>query len=152
MNHSENINEIAGALAKAQAKIKNATKESENPFFHSRYADLASVWDACREPLAENGIAVVQSPEYVPDTNMVVLETMLTHSSGQWMASQLTGIPVKEVNETVDGQKVRKEVESRTPQAIGSCITYLRRYALAAFVGVAPEDDDGNVASISVPS
>lgn len=159
MNRSENINEIATALSKAQASIKGATKDQVNPFFSkdgriAKYADLNSVWEACRGPLAENGLAVLQFPrcknlestgaEEARLPMVVTVETLLTHSSGQWFSDELSGIPVKEVK---DGNNVKREVESRTPQAIGSCITYLRRYALAAFVGVAPEDDDGNEAS-----
>jgi hypothetical protein len=125
---SEQINELAGALAKAQGKITGALKDSSNPFFKSRYADLASVWDACRGPLSDNGLAVVQLTE--ADDSGVYVATTLAHSSGQWMRSRLRLTPK-------DG----------TPQGMGSAITYGRRYALAAIVGVAQVDDDGNAAS-----
>jgi hypothetical protein len=128
MKHSDAINEIATALAKAQGAIKNAKKDSANPFFKSTYADLASVAEACRPQLAANGIAVVQAPS-TGDDGRVSVETMLVHSSGQWM-SETVSVKPKD-----DGA-----------QALGSVITYLRRYSLAAFAGVAPEDDDGNAA------
>jgi hypothetical protein len=125
---SEQINELAAALAKAQGKITGALKDSSNPFFKSRYADLASVWDACRASLSDNGLAVVQLTE--ADDAGVYVTTSLVHSSGQWMRSKLRLTPK-------DG----------TPQGMGSAITYGRRYALAAIVGVAQVDDDGNAAS-----
>lgn len=125
---SEQINELAAALSKAQGKITGALKDSANPFFKSRYADLASVWDACRGPLSENGLAVVQLTES-DDAGVYVLTT-LAHSSGQWMRSRL-----------------RLQPKDATPQGMGSAITYGRRYALAALVGVAQVDDDGNAAS-----
>jgi len=127
MTHSDAINEIATALAKAQGVIKGASKDAANPFFKSKYADLASVWDACRKALTDNGIAVVQSVGAVE--NKVRVSTMLVHASGQWFADDLLMTPKED-----------------TPQAIGSCATYGRRYALAAFAGVAPEDDDAEAA------
>jgi hypothetical protein len=125
---SETINELAAALSKAQGKITGALKDSANPFFKSKYADLASVWDACRASLSENGLAVVQFPES-DDSGLYVITT-LTHSSGQWMRSRLRLTP-----------------KDDSPQAAGSAITYGRRYALASAVGVAQVDDDGNAAS-----
>jgi hypothetical protein len=130
MNRSEQINELAAALAKAQGDLKGAVKDSANPFFKSKYADLASVWDACRTPLSKNGLSIIQT--HVPSPDEVVVETTLAHSSGQWISSVLSAKPVK-----------------NDPQGIGSCITYLRRYSLSSMVGIAPEDDDGNAASHS---
>jgi hypothetical protein len=127
MTTSEQINELSAALAKAQGAVEGAAKSSANPFFKSKYADLASVWEACRKPLADNGLAVVQSPE--ADNIRVTVTTRLLHSSGQW----LEGV-------------VGTEAKDASPQAIGSAITYLRRYALQSFVGVAPEDDDAEAA------
>ena len=126
---SENIADLAKALAAAQSEIKSAVKDSENPFFKSTYADLASVWAACRDALTKNGIAIVQAPGFEGDT--VYLETVLMHASGQWIDGRLPVRPVK-----------------NDPQGMGSAITYARRYGLAAMVGVAPDDDDdGNAAS-----
>lgn len=130
MIHSEKIDELGAALAKAQGQIEGAKKDSANPFFKSKYADLASVWDACRKHLSENGLSVTQCPEEAE--NGISIETMLLHSSGQWIKSRYT-MPVSKID----------------AQAVGSAITYARRYALASIVGVAPEDDDGNAAAIS---
>ena len=128
MTHSEQINELSTALSKAQGLIEGAKKDAANPFFKSKYADLASVWDACRAALAVNGLAVIQSP--AAEGTRVSVDTLLTHSSGQWVAGT-----------------VSVTAREDSPQAIGSAITYLRRYALQSFVGVAPEDDDANAAS-----
>ena len=128
MNKSESIAQLADALSKAQAEMETAKKDSANPFFKSKYADLASVWDACRGPLGKYGLSVCQMPE-TTDAGIVV-NTILMHSSGEWISSELRMRPVKD-----------------DPQGLGSAITYARRYALAAAVGIAPEDDDGNQAS-----
>lgn len=125
---SRDIGQLAGALAKAQGSIKGAVKDSENPYFKSSYADLASVWDACREALSTNDLAVFQTTE--PDDKGVVVVTTLAHKSGEWMRGKLRVIPPK-----------------NDAQAIGSAITYCRRYALAAMVGIAQVDDDGNAAT-----
>lgn len=131
METSEFINEISAALAKAQGQIENAIKDSSNPFFKSKYADLTSVWAACRKQLSENGLSVIQSPE--ESSHGISVVTMLCHSSGQWIRSKYS-MPC-------DSSKL-------TPQVIGSAITYARRYALSAMVGIAPhDDDDGNEAS-----
>lgn len=128
MKHSENLNELAIALAKAQGKMEAASKQKENPHFRSKYADLASVWDAIRGPLAENNLSVVQLP-YSDEQGRVCLSTMLLHSSGQWIEASYFLDPSK-----------------KDPQGYGSAITYMKRYALTG-MGVAPEDDDGNAAS-----
>ena len=123
MERSEQIDQLATALAAAQGEIENALKDSSNPFFKSAYADLASVWNAVREPLSKNGLAVIQLPSAAGSS--VTITTILSHKSGQFISSDLT-------------MTAREE----TPQAIGSCITYARRYALQSVAGVAPEDDD----------
>jgi hypothetical protein len=127
MTTSEQINEIAGALAKAQGEMQGAAKSAANPFFKSKYADLASVWDACRDQLAKNGLSIVQSP--TTEGSRVSVETLLMHSSGQWMKDILSAA-----------------AKDDSPQAVGSTITYLRRYALQSFAGIAPEDDDAEAA------
>lgn len=130
MNTSEQINELAVALAKAQAAIQPAAKDKQNPAFRSRYADLASVWDACRAALTENGLSVVQIPTDAGEGRIGLITTLL-HSSGQWISGLLVLPLVK-----------------NDPQGAGSALTYARRYALSAMVGVvADEDDDGNGAS-----
>lgn len=128
MNRSETLCEIAKALALAQAEMRGAVKDSENPHLKNRYADLASVWEACREPLTKHGLSVVQSTRM--EGSGVVIETMLLHSSGEFIMGEISLPPVKS-----------------DPQGHGSAITYARRYALAAMVGVAPEDDDGHAGS-----
>ena len=129
MEKSENINELATALAKAQGVMQNAKKDSENPFFKSKYADLATVIDAAKEPLYKNGLSVVQLTS--SDGESVKVNTLLLHSSGQWIGETLSLKPVK-----------------GDPQGLGSAITYGRRYAYSAIIGMASEeDDDGNAAS-----
>ena len=130
MQTSENITDLAMALAKAQALIKPASKDATNPHFKSRYADLPAVWEACRKPLTDNGLSVVQMPVDAGE-GRVGLTSVLMHSSGQYISST-----------------VSSKLTQDSAQGIGSALTYLRRYALAALVGiVADEDDDGNAAS-----
>lgn len=124
---SEKIAELAAALSKAQSSITGALKDSSNPFFKSKYADLASCWDACRQQLTDNGLSVIQTTDVVND--IVVVRTTLAHASGEWISGIL---PVRAKD---DG-----------PQAQGSGITYARRYALAAIVGLAQIDDDAEAA------
>ena len=130
MNISPDISELAKALHKAQGTLAGAKKDATNPHFKSRYADLASVWEAARPALQANGLSVTQT--FSGDTGeAVTIETMLLHNSGQWMASYLTLKPTK-----------------ADPQGIGSAITYGRRYGLSSILGiVADDDDDGNQAS-----
>lgn len=127
-DRSDGIAELAKALSAAQREVETASKDSVNPHFNRSYADLASVWQACREPLTKNGLSVMQRP--VSEGNRVGVITTVLHSSGQWMESTLWTVP-----------------QQAGPQAMGSCITYLRRYSLSAVAGVAPDDDDGNAAS-----
>lgn len=112
------------ALAKAQGDVQGAKKDSQNPHFKSKYADLASVWDAIREPFAKNGLAVMQWPRVVE--NGVELETIIAH--GEQFISDVLWMPCAQM----------------TAHGIGSAITYARRYALMPIAGVAPEEDDGN--------
>jgi hypothetical protein len=123
------LNELFAALAKAQGQITSAAKGKTNPHFKSAYADLASVWEAIRKPLSDNGLAVIQFP--LTDGDRVGIRTILGHSSGQWLADTAWAKP-----------------QQAGPQAQGSCWTYLKRYALCAVAGVAPDDDDdGNAGS-----
>lgn len=127
---SETIATLAAALAKAQAAIQPASKDKLNPAFRQHYADLTSVWDACRDALTSNGLSVVQMPIDAGE-GRVGLSTMLLHSSGEYIQSVVSTRLVKD-----------------DPQGVGSALTYLRRYALSAMVGVvADNDDDGNAAS-----
>ena len=129
MNSSATVKELATALAIVQGQLTFAKKDSKNPFFKSNYADLESVWDACRSLLSDNGLAIMQFPGDYVDGNMT-LTTVMTHSSGEWVAQNMS-LPVSKPD----------------AQGAGSAITYMRRYALAAIVGVVQADDDGNSAS-----
>lgn len=132
MRTSEQINELADALAKAQGAIEGAIKGNVNPAFRSKYADLGAVWDAIREPLSQAGIAAIQGLESTAEG--VVCTTKLVHKSGQWIESTFA-VPV--------GKK--------DAQGYGSAATYCRRYSLMAMVGIAPIDDDGNGAVGNAP-
>lgn len=122
--------ELYTAMAKAQGEMEAAAKDSKNPAFNSRYADLAAVWDAVRGPLSKNGLSVIQHPIDVGEKR-VGLVTILTHESGQSLRFEYS-MPL--------GDRI-------TAQAVGSAITYARRYSLMAVCGIAPDDDDGNAAS-----
>jgi len=118
MKTSEQISELAAALAKAQGMMENAVMNRINPHFKSKYADLAAIFDAARKPLSANGLAIVQT---IGDS---VLHTRLLHTSGQWIASEHP-LPM-----------------SGRPQEIGSALTYARRYSLSALIGIAADEDD----------
>lgn len=129
MNHSPTIAKLAEALAKAQPHYGKARKDADNPFFRSKYVDLAGCYEACRAALCAQGLAVVQTTE-LSDAGAIRLVTTLIHSSGEWLGGVYPVKPVKE-----------------DPQGLGSAMTYARRYALMALVGLAAEDDDGEAAS-----
>lgn len=131
MNHSESINELATALCKAQASFKTINKTSENPFFHSKYANLASIIGESKDILSKNGLTVSQLPCGGGD-GTVGLTTILMHTSGQYISSNLVLRP-----------------KDDTPQGICGCITYARRYSMSAILGLAEDDDDGNAVSQS---
>ena len=128
---SEQIDAISAALAKAQGQIANPTKGAVNPHFKSQYADLSAGLNAIRAALSANAIAIVQTT-MMEETDVLMLRTMLTHSSGQWILSEWPVVKLP-----------------APPQVIGSALTYARRYTLFALVGIAGEgdDDDGNAAS-----
>jgi hypothetical protein len=128
MIYSDKLDKIASALAKAQSEMAGAVKGTSNTFFKSNYADLKSVWIACKEALHSNDLSVIQSP--INSEGRIGVTTLLLHSSGQYIQGTYT-LGVKKQND---------------PQADGSSITYARRYALAAFVGVCPADDDAEAA------
>jgi hypothetical protein len=121
MNKSESIKNIAGALVKFQSSVSKVAKESNNPFFKSKYASLANILDTIQKPLSESGLAISQ----FPDEN--ALTTIIVHSeSGEWMESSYV-MPV---------------VKQNDPQAMGSAITYARRYALGSILNLNIDDDD----------
>lgn len=124
MEKSESIKNLADALCKFQSGMGAIAKDSDNPFFKSRYASLAAIIEDTREGLAKNGLSYAQFP--AEDG----LTTVLMHNSGEWMAARFA----------------MKPVDSK-PQSVGSALTYARRYALCAILGLQVEDDDGNEAS-----
>lgn len=126
---SETIGELATALAVSQGKMQPAKKSSYNPFTKRNYADLSAVWDAVREPLSNNGLSVMQMPGKI-ENGRVSITTVLIHKTGEYIQSTIF-MP------TGKGDA----------QSIGSAITYGRRYALAAMVGVSLEDDDAEMAT-----
>ena len=123
---SENITDLAKALLNVQRTVQPVTKDAENPFTKSWYASLNSVMDACRDALIENGIWLCQYPVPVEQPNAIGLVTKLTHAeSGQWQSS-LAVVPLPKAD----------------PQGMGSAITYARRNAPTAMLGMVTEDDD----------
>lgn len=129
MPQSDSIKELATALSKVQGELTYAKKDSANPFFKSRYADLESVWDACRSLMAANGLSVIQMPGNYFEGRMWLV-TRLCHSSGEWIEQEMS-VPVQKMD----------------VQGCGSALSYMRRYSLSAFIGIVQSDDDGNAAS-----
>lgn len=127
---STELNELATALAKAQAEIEIAGRKETNPFFKSKYADLCELIKVSRPALTKNGLAVMQQI-ITDDDGYTMLHTILTHTSGQWIETRMRVVPPK-----------------NDVQSFGSCVTYLRRYAYGALINiaVADEDDDGEAA------
>jgi hypothetical protein len=125
MKHSPTLGEIGKALAAAQKTIQPALKDTLGQVGNVKkpYADIQSVWQACRQSLTEHGLSIVQVP--AANGNAVTVTTLLLHSSGEWISGELTMTAAK-----------------NDPQSIGSAITYARRYSLSAMVSVAPGDDD----------
>lgn len=127
-NTSPTLGALSAALSKAQGEFSHAKKDAENPFFKSKYADLACVIDAARAALSKNGLAVIQTTRLT--AGQLSLITTLSHSSGEWIKGEYPINPTK-----------------NDPQGMGSAMTYARRYAFSAITGIASEDDDGNAAS-----
>ena len=133
ISRSEEQKSLFSALVKAQSTMTGAKKDATNPHFKSKYADLAAVWDAIREPLTNNDLCILQ--ELQPCESGVLLEVTLAHTSGEWRSS-VAYFPV-------DPSKIHN------PQVMMSTLTYVRRGQLMAILGVAPEDDDGNASVTS---
>src|SRR5271156_1523487 len=121
---SQSLKEFGTALAKAQAEMSPAGINSDNPFFKSKYASLPSIVRASRTALTKYGFSIVQRP-IIGDDGLSILSTILLHASGEWMESRIKINPVK-----------------GDPQSYGSCLSYLKRYAYAAMVGVISDDED----------
>lgn len=133
MKHSATLIHIAPALHLAQSALRGALKDSTNPHFKSKFANLESVWDACRVPLHSNGLSVVQAPCF--ENGEPCLSTVLLHSSGEYVSSTYPLRPAK-----------------ADPQGYLAAMTYARRGCLAAMLGVIQVDDDGNEASTPSPA
>lgn len=128
--HSDQLDQLAGALSKAQGTFKAVPKSKTARVqmktggeYSYKYADLADAWDVARAPLSENGLSVVQSPGQF-ERGTLSVTTMLLHTSGQWMRSTLA----------IDARDA-------TPQGMGTAITYARRYGLASMIGLVTDDD-----------
>lgn len=137
MTTSETIDQIATALAKAQAQMKNAPLNKVNPHFKSKFADLASVRDTVVPALSANGISIAQTLNVgilEGDGNVILVVTRLLHASGQWIESRCP-IP--------NGTDMQK---------MGSAITYARRYSLSAICGIAADEDDDADAVVQRPT
>jgi hypothetical protein len=129
MNKSETIGKLAAALVKAQIQMRPAIKDSNNPFFKSKYADLKEVIDTVKIPLNSFGITFLQIVE-VDEQGRQVVETTLLHESGEFISGKTLVVTAKQ----------------NDPQALGSAITYAKRYGLQAMCGIPTEDDDGEAA------
>ena len=127
MQTSDSTKEIFTALVNFHKEVGKIKKDSNNPFFKSKYASLSGILEAIDEPLSKNGLALVQFPE-----GENALTTRLCHVSGEWLESTYIMKPLKD-----------------TPQDRGSSITYQRRYAVGAILSLnIDDDDDGNAASL----
>ena len=129
MQHSQSIAQLAPALVKANAEVANALKDSHNPHFGSNFASLHAVLEAVKPVYAKHALTLVQVPG-LDEHGRATVDTMVLHESGEWLAG-VSGAPL----------------QKNDPQGVGSAITYLRRYSLAALAGITQEDDDGNAAS-----
>lgn len=135
---SPTIDQIAPALCAAQAILEPAKKNAQNPAFRSKYADLAACFEACRQVLPKQGLAITQVLLPQSDPSLICVRTILLHTSGQWISSDCV------LNSGSGG--------ARNPaQAAGSAITYARRYGLCALVGIVADDDDDANACQQVP-
>ena len=135
VQHSPTLAALFTALSKAQGQIRPAIKDATNPHLRSKYADLASIWDACRDTLSAHGLSVSQWPVEA-ESGYMALTTVLGHESGEYMSSTY-----------------RMRLAKDDPQGSGSALTYMKRYALAAVLGIVGEDDDdGHAASQPRPA
>ena len=131
---SDTIGKLAGALAKAQSQMSMIEGKSTNPFFNSKYASLAAVLEVAMPALNANEVALVQGNRWDSNDNGFYITSMLMHSSGEWIKSE-----------------IRMPVSKKDAHGIGAATTYGRRYLLSSMVGVAQADDDGNGAIQRAP-
>jgi hypothetical protein len=131
MNQSNQIDQLATALAAAQGEFQAVPRSAENPFFKSKYADLPAVVLAASPILSKHGLSVSQLPDF--DGANDLLTTTILHKSGQWMQAT-----------------ARLHLAKADPQAQGSATTYMRRYAYSGALGIVTDvDDDGQAATRS---
>lgn len=131
MNRSESITSLAKALAQFQGEIKNPNNTADNPFFKSKYAPLSDILNLVRPILSKHGLSIVQAP--TGDGEHIIIYTTLLHSSGEFM----------------EFPPLTLRTDKATAQGAGSAITYGRRYAISAILGISSEDDDdGNHAEV----
>lgn len=131
LTHSEQIDQLASALADAQADLGSVIKQSQNDAFGSKYADLTKVWEAFQRVGPRHGLSVVQMPGHFDASSRTMsMSVRLMHNSGQWLGGDMS-MPLSRSD----------------AHAYGSACTYARRYSLAALIGICPHDDDGNDAS-----
>jgi hypothetical protein len=131
---SDTIGKLAGALAKAQSQMTMVEGKSTNPFFNSKYASLATVLEVAMPALNANEIALVQGNRWDTTNNGFYITSMLMHSSGEWIKSE-----------------IRMPIAKKDAHGVGAATTYGRRYLLSSMVGVAQADDDGNGAIKQAP-
>ena len=139
MRCSDSVAKLAAALVAANAEVENALKNQNNPAFRSKYADLGEILRVVKPVYAAHGLTVVQMPGY-DNGDVAQLESLILHESGEWISS-VAGAPMP-MRFTKKGEELPPDA-----QAMGSCITYLRRYSLAAIAQITQEDDDGNAAT-----
>lgn len=130
-HRSEELKDLFTALSKAQAEMETAELSSSNPFFKTRYADLAAIVKASRPALTKYNLSIIQQI-ITHDDGQTMLHTLLCHNSGQWVESRVRIVPPK-----------------NDVQSIGSYITYLRRYSIAAICGIVSSDDDDGEAAVA---
>lgn len=137
MNKSESIQNLAAALSKAQAEFPAIKFDSTNPFLKNGYASLGAIIAGVKSILAKHGLSVTQLT--FGEDGVVGVETMLTHSSGEWISERVS-------------MQVGEERGKSSAQVAGSIVTYLRRYSLASILGIySDEDGDGNEAKPTKP-
>lgn len=132
MRNSDNINELAAALSKAQAQMRPAAKDLANSHFKNRYSTITAVWEVVREPITANGLTIWQDITTCDKT--VSVTTKVVHVSGQWVEFGPLTIPLAKFD----------------AQGVGSATSYAKRYALCAALGVVSDDDDGEAASAPI--
>ena len=135
VRHSDEFAELAKALVAAQADLEPVTKDSLNPHFKSKYVSLDAIVEAVRKPLADRGLAIVQGACTPNGDAALTVETLLIHTSGEWMSNTVV-VPMAKID----------------PQGAGGALTYGRRYGLSALLSLATEEDDDANAATAKPA